>query len=61
VSVVLLSSHDGGVAAHLPGDVLVDQALTGVRAAAGLAVPVTAAASSLAWAAETLALRAGRR
>jgi PucR C-terminal helix-turn-helix domain len=36
---------------------LLDQALTGVRAAAGPAVPVTAAASSLAWAAETLALR----
>jgi hypothetical protein len=81
VSVVLLGSHDaGGVAAHLPGDVLMDldraqpclivpdpegpgrrrlldQALLGVRAAAGPAVPVTAAASSLAWAAETLALR----
>jgi hypothetical protein len=36
---------------------LLDQALTGVRAAAGPAVPVTAAAGSLAWAAETLALR----
>jgi hypothetical protein len=36
---------------------LLDQALAGVRAAAGPAVPVTAAASSLAWAAETLALR----
>jgi hypothetical protein len=83
VSVVLLGSHDaGGVAAHLPGDVLVDldraqpclivpdpegpgrrrlldQALTGVRAAAGPAVPVTAAASSLAWAAETLASAGG--
>jgi hypothetical protein len=81
VSVVLLGSHDaGGVAGHLPGDVLVDldraqpclivpdpegpgrrrlldQALTGVRAAAGPAVPITAAASSLGWAAETLALR----
>jgi hypothetical protein len=80
VSVVLLGSHDGGVAAHLPGGVLVDldraqpclivpdpegpgrrrlleQALTGVRAAAGPPVPLTAAASSLAWAAETLALR----
>ena len=35
---------------------MLDQALAGVRAAAGPAVPVTAAATSLAWAAETLAL-----
>jgi PucR-like helix-turn-helix protein len=39
---------------------MLDQALTGVRAAAGPAVPVTAAATSLAWAAETLALQPGR-
>ncbi|MBV9793987.1 MAG: helix-turn-helix domain-containing protein [Actinobacteria bacterium] len=38
---------------------MLDQALAGVRAAAGPAVPVTAAATSLAWAAETLALRPG--
>src|SRR6201992_1797680 len=35
---------------------MLDQALAGGRAAAGPAVPVTAAATSLAWAAETLAL-----
>jgi PucR C-terminal helix-turn-helix domain len=35
---------------------MLDQALAGVRAAAGPAVPVTGAATSLAWAAETLAL-----
>jgi hypothetical protein len=39
---------------------MLDQALAGVRAAAGPAVPVTAAATSLAWAAETLALQSGR-
>jgi hypothetical protein len=38
---------------------MLDQALAGVRAAAGPAVPVTAAATSLAWAAETLALPPG--
>jgi PucR C-terminal helix-turn-helix domain len=38
---------------------MLDQALAGVRAAAGPAVPVTAAATSLAWAAETLALQPG--
>ena len=38
---------------------MLDQALSGVRAAAGPAVPVTAAATSLAWAAETLALLSG--
>jgi hypothetical protein len=36
---------------------MLDQGLAGVRAAAGPPVPVTAAATSLAWAAETLALR----
>jgi hypothetical protein len=36
---------------------MLDQALAGVRAAAGPAVPVTAAATSLAWATETLALQ----
>ena len=39
---------------------LLDQALAGVRAAAGPAVPVTAAAVSQQWAAETLALLPGR-
>jgi hypothetical protein len=38
---------------------MLDQALAGVRAAAGPAVPVTAAATSLQWAAETLALFPG--
>ncbi|HEY2242373.1 MAG TPA: helix-turn-helix domain-containing protein [Streptosporangiaceae bacterium] len=39
---------------------MLDQALAGLRAAAGPAVPVTAAAVSLQWAAETLALPSGR-
>jgi hypothetical protein len=38
---------------------MLDQALTGVRAAAGPAVPVTAATTSQQWAAETLALLPG--
>jgi hypothetical protein len=38
---------------------MLEQALAGVRAAAGPAVPVTAAATSLQWAAETLALFPG--
>jgi hypothetical protein len=39
---------------------LLDQALAGVRAAAGPAVPVTAAAASQQWAAETLSLLPSR-